>query len=473
VQSIVGDEGLSYLVFVRPDWPAYWEPSANNHILNSLWMRGFVWAFGLHPLTVRAPALIGAAIYIASAYALVILISPDFKIRIPLFVCLVYNPFVADFFVAARGYGLADGFLLAAIAIAAWTFRDPRRVLIACAAASASIGLAFVANFSFAFAAAAVMLLIWIWALNLAPRQWRQISTASILPGLAIVVLLASHALTHWPKGQLYEGAESLRETFSTASEASLYRINEMLVNPLWIKILDALKNFLIPIALVLAAIRTVILTRHWHAIRERIQLRLGALCAAAVAISLAAHWIAFRAFGLLMPRHRTALFLVPLLTIAVGAAAAIPSGSRPAAWLRRALTATLVILAAYFVLCLRLTYFKEWAYIAEAKQAYYAAAYFNHTRCVNNVSASWYYDSALDFYLAYSGKESFTRFTNDHPHDPGHQLYVLHYFFDKNVFDTLHLRLVYRGEWTDIAIGVTPEVADSPPHACATDPGS
>ena len=39
-------------------------------------------------------------------------LSDDWKIQVPLFVCLVYNPFVFDFFVAARGYGLALALLL-------------------------------------------------------------------------------------------------------------------------------------------------------------------------------------------------------------------------------------------------------------------------------------------------------------------------------------------------------------------------
>lgn len=472
VQSVVGDEGLTYLFFVRPSWPAYWEPGANNHVLNSMWMRAFIWVFGLHQLTVRGPALVGAAIYIAAAYALSRMISGDWKIRVPLFVCLVYNPFVFDFLVAARGYGLATAFLLAAIAVAASSFRaePPPRVAMACAAASAMMGLSFTANFSFAFADAAAMLLILVWAVRVAPREWRRITFASLAPGIAVAGLLTCYTLAHWPKGQLYEGADSLRETFQTASEASLYQVNAMLVNPLWISVLNALKPFLIPAALAIAALRWLWLLPDWSLVRKGWQVALGALAAGAVAVSLTAHWIAFRLFGLLMPRNRTALFLAPLLTLAIGAAAATCSPSRIGEWLRRGAMGVLFVLGGYFLLCLRLTYFKEWSYIAEAKQAYFAAAYYNHTRCVTRVSASWYYDSALDFYRDYSGRESMSRFTNDHPHEPGQQLYVFNYVFDRdilNALDARKLRLVYRGEWTDIAIAVTPEIADSPPRTC------
>ena len=457
MQSIVGDEGLTYLFFVRPSWPSLWEPGANNHLLNSMLMRGFIALFGLHHLTVRGPALAGAAIYIASAYALCRMISGDWKIRLPLFICLVYNPFVFDFFVAARGYGLATALLLAAIVTAARSLQSdpPRRVVAACAAASAMIGLSFTANFSFAFADAAVMVMIAGWAILAAPPAWKRILIASSAPGIAIVALLASYTLLRWPKGQLYEGADTLREMLGTAAEASLYRPNPMALNPLWIAFFDAVKPFLIPLVLALAAIRLALTGREG---RRQWQFRLAGVALGAIALTIAAHWIAFREFGLLMPRHRSALFLVPLFTIVAGAAAALP-GARA---VQRGLIAMLMVLAGYFVLCLRLDYFKEWNYIGEAKQAYAVAAYYNHTHCVKNVSANWYYDSALDFYRAFSGHETMSPFTNPHPEAPGKQLYVFNYVFERAMLDSLHLKLVYRGEWTDIAVGVTPEVVNA-----------
>src|SRR5215470_2912969 len=70
LQSITIDEADTYLFFVGRPWPSHWEPSTNNHLLNSLLMRLFTSLFGVSHLSVRAPALIGAAIYIAATYAL-------------------------------------------------------------------------------------------------------------------------------------------------------------------------------------------------------------------------------------------------------------------------------------------------------------------------------------------------------------------------------------------------------------------
>ena len=48
---------------------------------------------------------------------------------------------------------------------------------------------------------------------------------------------------------------------------------------------------------------------------------------------------------------------------------------------------------------------------------------------------------------------------------------YVLNYVFDRKLIDTLHLTLVYRGESTDIAVAVTPEVADPNAKVCDASP--
>jgi len=61
-QSITIDEADTYLQWVdRPG--QLWAQISNNHILNSLLMRLSTWLFGLSEITVRLPALVGAALY--------------------------------------------------------------------------------------------------------------------------------------------------------------------------------------------------------------------------------------------------------------------------------------------------------------------------------------------------------------------------------------------------------------------------
>ena len=113
IQSVVIDEADSYVLFAAAPWPdAQLYPASGNHVLNSLGVWVVTRLFGLNELTLRTPAIIGAMLYILSAFYLCWLITERNLLKILLFVCLVYNPFVLDYLVAARGYSLAVGFLL-------------------------------------------------------------------------------------------------------------------------------------------------------------------------------------------------------------------------------------------------------------------------------------------------------------------------------------------------------------------------
>ena len=153
VQAVTMDEAVTYTNFVLPAEPAFWTAHANNHLLNSMLAWCFARVFGTSNLVARSGALIGAAMYIVASYFLSGLIADRFLLRASLFICLVFNPFIFDFLVAARGTGLASGFLLSAICFVAYALMlevNARRVANACVAASLCIALSFVSNFSFA-----------------------------------------------------------------------------------------------------------------------------------------------------------------------------------------------------------------------------------------------------------------------------------------------------------------------------------
>jgi hypothetical protein len=92
VQSITLDEANTFRYWVAPDVPSYWQPHSNNHVLNSMLMRLFVSQFGLSHLTLRAPALLGAIVYIFAAYAFCNLLRRYVVLPWAVFVCFVYNP---------------------------------------------------------------------------------------------------------------------------------------------------------------------------------------------------------------------------------------------------------------------------------------------------------------------------------------------------------------------------------------------
>src|SRR5260370_34536046 len=139
-----------YLVWVARHDPSHWQGASNNHILNSLLMRLFTSVFGVSHLSVRAPALLGAALYIGAAYLLCRKLTPDLRVQWPVFVCLVYNPFVFDHLVAARGYALALGFMMCMLVAAGYL----RRGWPACAGCPCGRGVSFGATLPFSVSTA-------------------------------------------------------------------------------------------------------------------------------------------------------------------------------------------------------------------------------------------------------------------------------------------------------------------------------
>ena len=81
--------------------------------------------------------------------------------------------------------------------------------------------------------------------------------------------------------------------------------------------------------------------------------------------------------------------------------------------------------LAGYFLLCLRLTYFKEWQWDAEVKDAYPVLARYNHEAGVTDVGSDWMYVASLNFYRATSGKETMGEILGPPQPVPGKQAYV------------------------------------------------
>jgi hypothetical protein len=475
VQSITIDEAHTYWAFVARPWPTHWNPAANNHVLNSMLMRLAVALFGVSHLTLRAPALLGAAIYLGSAVVLVRAIAARPVARLALFVCLAGNPFVLDFLAAARGYSLALGFLMAAVAIAAVQHLQgpggggsPQRSLVA---ASLCLGLSFAANFSFGLVDACAAAMICLWALYDRPRgrgSWEAVRMVAACgaPALGAALFFGAPALLNWPGGELWFGAQSVPDTFRSVVRDSFYEPNRFLLNPYLVGFLDRWHH-LIPLLLGAAVL--------WHAVaalagrrtRESGELRRAAslpvFLLAVLAAALGAHWAMHRWWHIPLPMGRTALFFVPLATLAAGAAAGLPGVSRMAQASRRAATAMLVVLACYFLCCLRLTYFKDWKFDADARAAYFTVAYYSRTYRVTDVSANWRYVAVLNFYRNLYGARIDEPELVEH-YDMGRRMFVLYGPDDREFIEANGLKVVYRGERSGVVVAIRPEVEAAAP---------
>ncbi len=258
VQSVTMDEADTFLKFADRAAPFQWFAAANNHILNTALIRLSTQIFGLSPLTLRLPALLGAAIYIGASLYICTILPAKLSLRLPLFLCLVYNPFLFDFLVAARGYGMASAFLLCAVVVPAGRLlrgASPER---SCALCSAFAALSFTANFSFAFAAFAVFVVMIASIWRSQGFSLRLLAWATI-PALAVTVALPLPTLLHFPSGELYDGASSLRQAFTSVIHWSLYELNPEVANPLMLRILQRIEHWLFPALGVVAAWRLVL----------------------------------------------------------------------------------------------------------------------------------------------------------------------------------------------------------------------
>ena len=439
VQSITIDEANTYVQFVSQH--LYLGYAANNHILNSALMYGFTRLLGLSQFTARLPALLGAAFYISAAYRLCRLLTASLFVQLTVFVCLVFNPFIFDYLVAARGYSLALGFLMWALVFSAESQMQGGSLIVACAVSSACAGMSVSANFSFAFVNLAVMLAILVYAWHRRSKEWIRVLAACILPGMGIFVIVCGFALLHSHPGELFYGATGLSETFGTIIDASLFQSRFDVLAPLVFPLLG-ITGF---VWLLYSATRIG---------------PLGWAAAAIFALILAMHWTAFRLFGLPLPKDRTAIYFFPLFMIVAGVLASIPPPARLGRYLRASFLGSLVIMAIYFLSCLRLTYFKEWSWDADVQRTYSVLSCLNREYQVTHVASTWEYRGPLNFYRL---AQRTPMREIDEMFDPQQtQVYVVDTYHSPEVMQGKDLKIFYRGPTTDLVLAASPPLADA-----------
>ncbi len=438
LQSVTIDEADSWLLFAsKPNPLLAWWPSSGNHVLNTLLERLSTALFGLNELTLRLPAICGAVLYIGSSLNACRRLG-----SFPLFLCLVYNPFVLDFLVAARGYSLALGLFTAALAVIVDTMLSEARADKPLPAVSVLLGLSFCANFSFAIADGAVLAVfsVWTW------RGTRKLSTfaAAALPAIAVIFCVCGYTLRNWPKGELFFGSHSLYEMARGLFYSSYFELDPNVVQPLLRPILERLPHILWPAAVILGV---ALLGRAWTPLVK--------LSLTVVTLTLLLHWLAYHLFGLPLPRQRTGLFFVPLALLLFGA---LLEGSGFGA--RRLGAVLLSLNALCFFGCLRLGYFQEWQFDSDAKQIYWTLRYLERDCGVRHFSVQWYYSDALNFYRQVNHDSSlpeFTGFIDKIPSDG--EVYVLYYNDEKQFLQQENLRVIYHNKVSQAVIAVRPAV--------------
>jgi len=474
LQSVTIDEADSFLLFAGLDWPSQWYPSSGNHVLNSILERLVTSVFGINELTLRAPAILGATVYIGAAIYWCSRIADRALVQIPLFIALVYNPMILDYLVAARGYSLASGFLLAALAVIASTVLDSdhteQRMRVSCAWVSVFVALSFAANFSFACVDGITALFFFLWAGRRGSLQ--RLALAAFLPGFLVTFALCGYTVLNWPKGQLYFGSTALAEMVRGFVAASFDDLNPDVVNPLLLGWLNKIR----PALPFLAALILVVLVgglefKRWrgHQKRPSELLSLARLLVGITLATLVLHWLAFHTVHLLLPKDRTGLFLVILFTLMLGVALAGSFQSRRQPWLGWTGSGLLLLACIWFVGCLQISHFREWLFNADTKQVYWAVDDLNRRCGITDFVIEWHYPGSLNFYRRAYGNQFIHQFKGTDATKPlpsGRPAYVFHYSDHEQFVAQEGLQVVYRGAKTDATVAVRPA-------SCAVQPSS
>ena len=120
----------------------------------------------------------------------------------------------------------------------------------------------------------------------------------------------------------------------------------------------------------------------------------------AAIAAALGVHWLLFRFHAnTATQRSNRACTSWFLTTLFLGILAAVPIATRAGEISRRGLTILMVVLGSYFLLCLRMSYFKEWKWDSDTDKLYSVLASYNHACGLKDIAVNWRYDASLNYY--------------------------------------------------------------------------
>jgi hypothetical protein len=405
-QSIVHDEALTYQLYLAgPAGRMFQVFDANHHFLNTLLMYVCVSLFGASELSMRIPALAGAALYFAAIYRIS---RYTFGTGVPFLLSIALatlNPFVLDFMVAARGYGMALGLWMWALALLLPYVEDPKlRTARRLAEAAVALALSVVANLIFALPAAVLAgMTIWLLRRPNSPPPDKEIKKkhkkrVAEDPSLAIyfalpigaiaILFLMISPLASATSGAFYTGAASIPESLRSLAGVSLAHGSPWRNSKAaeWAR--DAVAFVVAPAILLVGLIIGVR--------RRNLLLLLGSTAAIGSALLLL---LAHVAFQMPYPADRTGIYFLPLVSLTLmGLASSSPN--KPAAAVAYTLA---VVLLLQFGAEWNVRKFLVWEYDADTRGIARRLSENAGGKPADSVrvGSSWQLEPALNFYRA------------------------------------------------------------------------
>ena len=353
-QAITVDEAFAYLKLM--DGPAsllFTTYDACHHVLQSYLGRLSVSLFGVSAFSLRLPTLLGGALYFVVAYRFCLWLFGA-GLRFFLAVALLcLNPFVLDFLIAARGYGLALAFLFLAFwKLARFCAGDGTSGGPLLLGSGLSLSASIASNLTMLFPALALALLtafLVIFQRRGGMLALQRYLAAVFVPAFLLMILPLSHAAP----ADFYYGEESLKAGLNSLAALSLDRPRLAVSGGILLLVA------LFPAAALAGCLNELVRGRFRKPDRGDAALFLsGAAFWVTLAGLFAAHWL----FQVRYPLGRTGIYLVLLFSLHILAAVQWSAGRQGVwTWNARALLGFAGALVCVFALGFRTSYFAEW----------------------------------------------------------------------------------------------------------------
>jgi len=428
--SVTCDEACTYNWFlVVPG--SFFNYDANNHLLNTLLIKGVLAVLPATAFALRLPALFGAALFLASLFALMKRLNPGSIGSLLAGGVILLNPLILDFLSLARGYGPALGLLFAGMACVTAAIAGERRGEPggrAWLAASLCLALCVAASLSFLFVAAGLA----VTAVSLclaASGEWRpkvlKLSTWFLIPGALTAVLIHIPIFGQLHLGKFYVGHSSAAGTLLELWRASFQRGSSAVIAlrqdpPGGAPWLGTGLTVLLVLFLLVAgrhlAVEFGALRRRGEGCTEGVCITL--LAAGALVVNALCFSVAHAAVGLNYPPDRAALYVIPLGVLALAGMALSIRGNAKAPGVIAGLVA-LALIGAYLG-TMELSYFRSWRYDAGSRRIFDRIIAVSGHRPPDQVKVggTWWYDASMTFYRLTHGPPGMAPFM-ERGHDP------------------------------------------------------
>ena len=226
-QAMTVDEAATYVDFASlPFWMMWKVYNPNHHVLHTILCYFSTRILPLSEFSLRLPALLGAALYLAAAFRVCRRLFARASVFLAAFALLTLNPFLLDQLSVARGYGLAAGLWLWSLywALSIVGREAPRASRWELSRIGLALGLAAAAHLSFAFVsvAEAVVLLACLFGAG-----FRRLCSGAVWllgPAAAAVALLVLPVVFHNREGYVLGAASPADALLSLSAFSFLYK---------------------------------------------------------------------------------------------------------------------------------------------------------------------------------------------------------------------------------------------------------